>query len=99
MGTRNRGSATHTGADALAHRQTPHPDVSGARGGLSAFDSKPPLPKTHWRDAGHAGDDDSIDIEAPMIEDDEMDVQADSLGETAEMFAPDDADIMPMGGD
>ncbi len=34
-----------------------------------------------------------------MIEDDEMDVQADSLGETAEMFAPDDADIMPMGGD
>ena len=98
MGTRNRGSATPDGADVLAQRQTPQADISDLREDFSAFDSLPLLPPTHWHNADHDDGKDSVDIEAPMIEDDEMVAQATGLGEPAEIFAPEDVDVVPMGG-
>ncbi len=96
MGTRDRGFATHQGADMPASRHPKLPDAVHTRGEFSALDHKPTTAKTHWHDADQVDLEDSDeldDIETPEI-DDEGEEHVPGLGEPTELFAADEPDII-----
>jgi RNA polymerase primary sigma factor len=90
MGTRNREPATSPGADVAEQRRHTRsaPDHPLADERAAALRTS-----ADWDDAGHDDVEDSMDIEAPMIEEEE--IRAPALGEPTELFVADDVEDLP----
>ena len=94
MGTRNRGSALTKGADVVEQRRHAPPDLLKTHGDVATLDCMASTAKpTHWHQSGRENVEDTMDIEAPMIEEEE---QAPALSDTTELFVADEADILPV---